>query len=153
LRRIKALAEMTDEQLSSLLTFIEIVHVPQFTHLVRKGDPGDAMYGVLEGELRSCILVDGKECPLATLGAGAVFGELSLFDKGPHAADVVANQDSVLAKITASAVARICGEAPDAALPMVLGLINVVAGRVRTLTKRYEDSVQIAQGAEALQSA
>jgi CRP-like cAMP-binding protein len=76
-----------------------------------------------------------------------------LFDKGPHAADVLANQDSVLAKITASAVARICGEAPDVALPMVLGLINVVAGRVRTLTKRYEDSVQIAQGAEALQSA
>ena len=153
LRRIKAFAEMADEQLSVLLTFIEIVHVTQFTHLLRKGDLGDAMYGVLEGELRSCVVVDEKEFPLATLGAGAMFGEISLFDKGPHAADVLANEDSVLAKITVSAVARICVEAPDVALPMVLGLINVVAGRVRTLTKRYEDSAQIAQGAEALQVA
>ena len=75
LRRIKALGDMTDEQISTLLAFIEILPVRPFTHVVRRGEPGDAMYGVLEGELRSCITIDGKECVLATLGPGAIFGE------------------------------------------------------------------------------
>jgi len=151
LRRIKALAEMSDEQLATLLRFLEIVQVRPFAQLVRKGEPGDAMYGVLEGEVRSCIVVDGKECALATLGPGGIFGEISLFDKGPHAADIIANQESVLIKISPNAVAMISKEAPDAALAMLLGLIKAIAGRVRLLTKRYEDSVHIARKAEPLQ--
>jgi CRP-like cAMP-binding protein len=148
LRRIKALAEMTDEQLSSLLGFIEIVRVRPFTHLVRKGEPGDAMFGVLEGEVRSSINVDGKECALATLGPGGVFGEISLFDKGPHAADIISNEESLLVKISADAVATISREDPQAALAMLMGLIKATAGRVRTLTKRFEDSVHVARRAE-----
>jgi CRP-like cAMP-binding protein len=148
LRRIKAFAEMTDEQLTSLLGFIEVVRVRPFTHLVRKGEPGDAMLGVVEGEVRSCISVAGKECMLATLGPGAVFGEISLFDKGPHAADIISNEESLLVKISADAVANISREAPEAALAMLMGLIKAIAGRVRTLTKRYEDSVQVARRAE-----
>jgi hypothetical protein len=34
-----------------------------------------------------------------------------------------------------------------------MGLIKAIAGRVRTLTRRYEDSVHIAHQAEALQAA
>ncbi len=153
LRRIKALAELTDEQLAVLLGFVEIAQARQFTHVVRKGDPGDAMYGVLAGELRSCLMVDGRECPVATLGPGAIFGEISLFDKGPHAADVIANQDSVLMKLSCSAVGKISKEAPDTALAMMSGLIKAIAGRVRTLTKRYEDSVHHSHRADVLHAA
>jgi hypothetical protein len=153
LRRIKALAEMTDEQLRSLLGFIEVVSVRPFTHLVRKGEPGDAMYGVLLGEVRSCLIVDGKECALATLGPGGVFGEISLFDKGPHAADVISNAESVLIRISPDAIATISREDPQAALALLLGLIKATAGRVRTLTKRYQDSVHIARQAEPLHAA
>jgi CRP-like cAMP-binding protein len=111
------------------------------------------MYGVLEGELRSCILLPGKECPLATLPAGSIFGEISLFDKGPHAADVISNQESILIKITASALSRVSKEAPDAALGLLLGLIKAIAGRVRVLTRRYEDSVHAVHTAEAVKAA
>ena len=148
LRRIKALAELSDEQLASLLTCIEIVRVRPFTHLVRKGEPGDAMFGVLEGEVRSSITVDGKECSLATLGPGGVFGEISLFDRGPHAADVISNEESTLVKISADAIATFSREDPQAARAIVMGLIKAIAGRVRTLTKRFEDSVHVARRAE-----
>jgi hypothetical protein len=151
LRRIKALADMTDEQLTTLLGFIEVVQVRPFCHVVRKGEPGDAMYGILEGELRSCVTVDGKECLLATLGPGGVFGEISLFDKGPHAADVISNEESVLVMISAAAVTRVSKEAPEAGLAMLLGLVKTIAGRVRTLTRRYEESVHTAHQNEALQ--
>jgi CRP-like cAMP-binding protein len=153
LRRIRALVEMTDEQLAAFLSFAEIVEVRQFSHVVKRGDSGDTMYGVLAGELRSCILVDGKECPVATLGPGSIFGEISLFDRGPHAAEVIANQDSVLVKLSAQAVTKISKEAPEAAFAMLMGLIKAIAGRVRTLTKRYEDSVHNAHRAETLTAA
>jgi CRP-like cAMP-binding protein len=150
LRRVKALADMSDEQLRSLLGFIEIVRVRPFTHLVHKGEPGSAMFGVLEGEVRSCIMVNGKECALATLGPGGIFGEISLFDKGPHAADVITNEETVLVKISADTVALLSREAPDAALAMLMGLIKAIAGRVRTLTKRFEDSVHVGRLAEPM---
>jgi len=141
---------MTDEQLSSLLAVSEIVHVRPFTQLVRKGEPGDAMFGVLEGEVRSSIVIDGKECALATLGPGGVFGEISLFDKGPHAADITSNEESVLVKISANAVTTISREDPQAALAMLMGLVKAISGRVRTVTKRFEDSVHVARRAEPM---
>jgi hypothetical protein len=148
LRRIKAFAEMTDEELATLMRFGEIVRIRSFTHIVNKGDPADGLYGVLEGELRSSVVVENKECPLATLGPGSIFGEISLFDKGPHTVDVISNEDSVLVKFSPEAVSKLSQQAPESALAFLCGLIKAIAGRVRTLTKRYEDSVHVAQHAE-----
>jgi hypothetical protein len=153
LRRIKVLAELTEEQLGALLKFMEVLSVPAVTRVMHRGDPSDAMYGVLEGELRSCIMVDGKECPMATLSPGSIFGEISLFDKGPHTVDVVSNQESLLVKLSCNAVTRFNNEAPDAALAFYAGVLKSIAGRVRTLTRRYEDSVQVAHGAKVPQAA
>ena len=90
---------------------------------------------------------------MATLAAGSIFGEISLFDKGPHAADVISNQESILVKISAHALDSIGKEAPEAALGLLSGLIKAITGRVRTLTRRYEDSVHAAHGAEAIRAA
>ena len=40
------------------------------------------------------------ETILATLGTGEFFGDIAIFDQGPRSADVVANRDSTLGKIT-----------------------------------------------------
>jgi CRP-like cAMP-binding protein len=152
LRRIKVLAEMSDPQLAALLGLVEVISVRPFTHLVHRGDPGNELYGIIEGEMRSAILMEGKEVPVATLSPGSIFGEISLFDKGPHAADVLSNQESMLVKISGDAIARLSQEAPDAALALLSGLIKAIAGRVRTLTRRYETSVQMAQKAEGIRA-
>jgi CRP-like cAMP-binding protein len=127
---------------------MEQVLVRPFTHVVKKGDQGDAMYLVLDGELRSCIMVDGIESPVATLTPGSIFGEISLLDRGPHAADVISNQESTLIKISSEAFSNVVREAPQCALPFVLSLSKSIAGRVRILTRRYEDSVHLAQVGE-----
>lgn len=153
LRRIKALADMAEEHLAALVKLIEPVEIRPFTHLIKKGDPGDAIYGVFEGELRSCLLLEGRECPLATLGPGSIFGEISFFDRGPHAADVISNTEGTLIRISADAISRLSQESPAAAVGLLEGLIKSIAGRVRTLTRRYESSVQIVQRAEEIQAA
>ena len=77
LRRVKILAGLSDEQLKRFVKFMEIIQVLPFRQIVKQGEHGDAMYLILEGELRVRIMIDGRETTLATLGAGEFFGEIS----------------------------------------------------------------------------
>jgi CRP/FNR family transcriptional regulator, cyclic AMP receptor protein len=152
LRRIKIFAEFDNDQLLRFVKFMEITKHRPATLVVRKGDPGEAMYLVLEGELRSCLMSDTIETPIATLPLGSIFGEISLLDQGPHAVDVITNQESALLRISSEGFQRLVKEAPSLALPFILGLCKAIAGRVRTLTKRYEDSSHLSHTAEAILS-
>src|SRR4051812_16776233 len=89
LRRVKVLADFSDEQLERFLHLMEIQPVAQWEQIVKQGDPGDAMYLVLEGELRVRLMIQGKETILAVLSAGEFFGDIALFDSGLRSADVV----------------------------------------------------------------
>jgi Cyclic nucleotide-binding domain len=145
LRRIKLFAEMDESQLEGFVKYMDVLQFKQFATVVTAGDYSDAMYLVLEGELRARNLVGSRETTLATLGVGEFFGEISLLDHGPRSADVIANQPSVLLKISAPAVERIVRESPALAAPFLYALSRSVVGRFRALTKKYEDSIHFAR--------
>src|ERR1019366_4874749 len=147
LRRVKILAGMTEDQLERFAQFVEAERVPQWTVVVKQGDPGDSMYFILEGELRARINVGDQETILATLGAGDFFGDISLFDHGPRSADVVANSDSLLVKISAAAFEKLAKEAPEIATPLLRAVGRTLSARIRTDNKRYGDSVKFSQAA------
>jgi hypothetical protein len=147
LRRIKILADMTDEQLERFAGFLEGQQVPQWTVIVRQGDPGDSMFLILEGELRVRLMDADKETILATLGAGEFFGDISLFDHGPRSADVVANVDSLVVKVAPSVLDRLSKEAPDLAALFLRAMGKTLTARIRADNKRYGDSVKFARAA------
>lgn len=144
LRRVKILAAMSEEQLERLAPFLEVSRVPQWSVVVKQGDYGDAMYLILEGELRVRLEVEGKEKILATLGAGEFFGDISLLDHGPRSADVVANADSVVAKLGAATVTSLAREAPDLATQLLLSIGRTLTARIRADNKRFGDFVKFA---------
>lgn len=150
LRRIKILADMSDEQLEVFVSSMETLRPRQFSQVVNKDEHGDAMYLILEGELRVRIMIDRKESTLATLSAGDFFGEISLLDHGPRSADVVANKDSVLVRISTAAFERLMRESPQVALPFLYALSKSVVGRVRNVNKRYEDSIHFSRTASTV---
>lgn len=145
LRRVKMLALADGKLLESILRYLEPIEVRPFTILAHHGEPADAMYFLLEGELRAYVLLDGRESTLATLLPGDSFGEIGLLDHGTRSAFVAANQQSLVLKLSAGSFGRILQEAPALATPFALGLARALAGRVRWLTKRYEDSVHFGQ--------
>lgn len=147
LRRIKIFAEMDERQLASFLQYMEVLNLPPNAAVFRKGEPGDAMFLVLQGELRARSMVGGRESTLSTMGVGECFGELAVIDESTRSADVVANLESVLLKISAGALKRLFQEAPALAAPFLLALSRTITSRVRTLTKRYEDSILFARTA------
>jgi len=142
LRRVKILGGMSDEQLERFARFMQVEKIPQWAVIVKQGEPGDAMYLILQGELRVRITVRGKETILATLTVGDFFGDISLFDHGPRSADVVANNDSILLKISSSAVEQLSKEAPELATMFLRNIGQTLSARIRADNKRLADYTQ-----------
>lgn len=147
LRRIKILAAFSDEQLTRFIQYMEVKDVRQFSSIVRQGDPGDAMFLILHGEVRVRMLIEGRESILTTLAAGDFFGEISLFDHGPRSADVVANEDSILLRISASAFQKVIENAPELAAPFLLAIGKTLTSRIRADNKRFRDILSFARSA------
>jgi len=152
LHRIKMLANVEERLLASLLPYLDVVKVPPFGTVVNKGDHGDALFMVLEGEVRARVMIGERETTLTTMGVGECFGELAIVDQGPRSADVIANQPSVLIKVSEGALKKMFAEAPALAAPFMFALTRVIAQRVRALTKRYEDSIHFSRTAGAAEA-
>jgi CRP-like cAMP-binding protein len=142
LRRIKILAQLNDAQLDHLKEFMEVQKVPQLMAVVKQGEPGDGMYFILQGELRARVKVGDHETILATFGPGDFFGDMSLFDHGPRSADVIANADSIVLKMSDVAFDRLTREAPALATPFLQATARTLAARIRADNKRLDRVTQ-----------
>lgn len=136
LRRIKILADLKDAQLAHLAEYLELQEVTQWSVLFNQGDVGDSMFLVLGGELRARTMVNDRETILVTFGPGDFFGDMALFDHGPRSADVVANVDSTLLKITSGSFDRLTREAPALATPFLQATARTLSARIRADNKR-----------------
>jgi len=145
LRRIKVFARLSDEQVKRVVSLMALQRVRPWTEIIKQGDPGDAMYLILEGEVRVRMMIGGKESVLVTLSPGEFFGEVALFDHGPRSADVVANGESVLLRISAAAFQKLIGEASDLAAPFLFSVSRTLIARIRADNKRYRDSIALAR--------
>lgn len=56
--------------------------------IIRKGDIGDSMYVIQEGEVEVYLENEGREIRLARLGAGESIGEMAIFENEVRSANV-----------------------------------------------------------------
>jgi CRP-like cAMP-binding protein len=131
--------------LESLLPYLEVVKVPKFSRLFSRGDPGDSMYSILDGEMRASIVVEGKETNLFVMQAGETFGEIALLAETPRASDVFADEDSTLVKMSAATFRNLTKEAAALATPLLLAIGRMVSVRSLEMGKRYEAAIRSAR--------
>jgi len=147
LRRVKILAGLAEDQLEKFAKAMEIQRVPQWSVIVKQGDTGDTMYLILEGELRVRVMVGEKETVLTTISVGEFFGDIALFDHGPRSADVVANSDATVLKISSSNFEKLAKESPELAAPFLMAVGKTLSSRIRADNKRYTDTVRFTRAA------
>ncbi len=140
LRRLKVLADLTEEQLAVFVSLVEYVQVKPNRVIVKMHDEGDCMYLLLAGEVRVSQTVDNRETILAVLETGDFFGEVCLVEGGVRSADVVAKSDCQLLKITKQAFENVVETRPDIAARFLLAVMRVVSGRIRATDKKFMDS-------------
>ena len=82
--------------------------------MFREGDHADAIYFVLSGlvSVRLPLVGEGRDRRLATLGPGVAVGEMAFLDEGRRSADVVAERDTTLARLSLDDLREIGRTAP-----------------------------------------
>jgi signal transduction histidine kinase len=95
---IPLFAQLDDSQRACFSTGTEIRLTPGET-LIRGGDPADAFYIMLEGELRVTKFYGNQEIFLAEAMPGDFFGEIDILLEVPHSALIRAVADSRLFRL------------------------------------------------------
>lgn len=106
--------------------------------LFLKGDPGDALYGVLSGRIRiSASSASGKEIILSIIEPGGIFGEIALLDGMPRTADATAVGSTELFKVNRREFIAFLESQPR----LTTHLLKMVCDRVRSSNEFVEDHV------------
>lgn len=108
--------------------------------VVQEGSEGDAMYVIVAGR---CAVRKG-DVELARLGPGENFGEMSLVERAPRSASVVAEEETRLLEFSRADLFRVLRASPDTGITLLWNLITILVGRLR------ETSTQLGEAREAL---
>ncbi len=110
----------------------QIAELPAGVDLVKEGEPGDALFVILEGE--AVVQLAGVE--LDRVGPGAYFGEMAILDGAPRSATVVAETDVKVAVIGIRMFRTMLREFSDLAEQLLIALAGELreARRVREPT-------------------
>jgi len=73
LRQFAVLASLPNHELAELIRLGELVNAQKDQTVIKRGDPGDAVYFLLAGSVRARIFVGGDEKTLAHISAGEFF--------------------------------------------------------------------------------
>jgi CRP-like cAMP-binding protein len=92
-------------------------------YVFHKGDKGDCMFVVLDGQLE----IVAEDLVLSTIEQGYIFGEMALVDSSPRSADVRALSDCTLASIDEYAFRFLVKRMPN----FTLDILSVMANRLR----------------------
>jgi hypothetical protein len=142
LRRIRVLSGLSQEQMERFARFIEVERVVSQSLVVRQGERDDALYFICEGTMRVRSEVLGREIVLTRLTSGDCFGDLAFLDHGPRAADVVADTDALLVKISGTSFDELARTSFDLAAPLLRALDQTLTTRIRADNERFGDAVR-----------
>lgn len=106
--------------------------------LFEQGDPGDALFAVIEGAIEVSVLsADGRKLMLDVMRPGALLGEIALFDPGTRTATAVALEPTRLRRLRNADLMSAIRKTPD----LAVDLITLAGRRMRSMGVQYEEQV------------
>jgi len=97
-------------------------------YLTRQGDEGDSLFLIQEGRCVVKVENDGVKHQVATLSVGDVAGEMAVLTGEPRYADVTAETDTKVWKLSAEQFSRVSKEHPD----LQMFLTDLVTNRLES---------------------
>lgn len=139
LREFPFFAGLTNDGLEQIAALGRFYQVAPGALVVREGDLCDAVYFVLAGELRVRLIigaVDRIDKTLCKLGKGEFFGELGMFLQSKRTADVIAETQCHLFRMSTNAFQLLVKQIPELASPVLFNIGATMARRVADDNKR-----------------
>ena len=129
LRRVALFSSCSTKDLEKIAKAGDEVNMDAGSVIVDQGQTGREAFVIISGS--ATVKRNGKK--VATLGAGAVVGELSLLDHGPRTATVVADTECTMLVISQRQFLAVI----DAIPAISHKLLATLAGRIRELDRQY----------------
>ena len=103
---------LSDEQIESLVQQARVSQFGRGERVILEGAEGDSMFVLLRGDAEVSISKNGTSIPVATLGAGDYFGEMSLLTGERRTATVRAQTDCQVMEIGKPPMAEVLRDSP-----------------------------------------
>ena len=133
LREIDLFASLSDETLVELIPMTTAVAFDAEQTIFREGEVGDALYFILDGEIRISREIPGVgEEALAFLSAGAYFGEMALIgEESRRSASAIASEPSRLARLERADFLDLLHTNKDAGVQILWAFVSTLSVRLR----------------------
>jgi AAA family ATP:ADP antiporter len=131
LKTVSIFAGTPDEILAEVASLLEEVELREGETIFEKGDAGDCMYIIVDGQVR---VHDGGRT-LNYLGEGDVFGEMAVLDPEPRLASVTAVEDTRLFRLDQEAFYELM----DDQIEVARGIIHVLSQHLRARVRDLND--------------
>lgn len=129
LRATPLFGGLGDEPLARLTGMAGVVDLAPGEALIVEGDSADALYVILEGELKVTKRSGSNEVELAVVGPGELQGEIAALEGGRRLATVRAIGPAEVLRIPVGAIRELLAAGPDVAL----GVIGTAVSRLRAM--------------------
>src|SRR6476646_9123482 len=101
LKRVAIFKDLDADELNQVADVCKEEKFVSGEYIFREGEHGNRFYLIAEGEVRISRNVPGSgEEALAVLKAGALFGEMAVFDRSERSTDAISNGGCLLLTIT-----------------------------------------------------
>jgi CRP/FNR family transcriptional regulator, cyclic AMP receptor protein len=128
LRQVSIFQELPKETIGDLARHVWHKQAAAGSVIVSHEDAGDALFVIAKGKVKVVLYGEtGREVILSMLKAGDFFGEMSLLDRQPRSANVVAVEDSELLCLDREAFQTHIAAHPSTAL----GILAEMSRRLR----------------------
>lgn len=134
LAALRLLHDLDDDSRDALAGRFLVEDVPVDRHLLEEGQVNSRLFVVLRGSVSVRLpkrAARPTEVRLATLGAGEIFGEYSLFDEQPVSATVFAVEPARVAWIERSTLEEFFAGHRDAGRVFYEAMVKLLIARLR----------------------
>ena len=122
------------EVLAEVVDLFEEIDVKIDEPVFEKGDPGDAMYIIIQGAVR----VHDGEMTLNYLGDGDSFGEMAVIDAAPRSASITAVKETTMLRLDQAGFEKMVNRIPGSAWGIIRVLTGHLRGRVRDMREEFD---------------
>jgi CRP/FNR family transcriptional regulator, cyclic AMP receptor protein len=130
------------DELDILARHMNFAEIMRGEHLFVEGDKGDFMCFVVRGLLdvlkKNMI---GEVRVIARLGKGNTIGEMSIIDKSPRSATVIARQPSVVIILTKKGFDLFTAHHPALAVTLLKKIMRLLSLNMRLTTSKLADKL------------
>ena len=129
LRNLDFFESLDDDALIDLTMLLELKTIPNYSVVIKKGDPGSHLYIILKGMV-AVMADDGTR--IAEMGDGKIFGEMSLLSGEPVTSSIHTIADTQVAMLSIKNFKHVLKKYPV----LQLFLFKILVDRAQTLTLR-----------------